>query len=212
MMYGSFKEYLSEAMDPVSKTAHLFDIDETLFAHDHNKLKIHVNDEHGKRVHSLTNQQFNTHKLHPGHSYDFSDFKSSAVFQQSARPIRKMIAKMKAIHKRNKNVEMVTARADLDDKHKFGRHLKKYGIDIGKIHVRRAGNLGSGPPALNKKAVIHGLIKANGYKKVHLYDDSHDNLDRFLELKQHHPDVQFHAHHIHHDPATGKVVVTTRSI
>lgn len=30
-----------------------------------------------------------------------------------------------------------------------------------------------------------------------------------LSLKDEHPDVQFHAHHVDHDPATGKVKITT---
>jgi hypothetical protein len=202
----------TESLDPSSKTLHAFDMDETLFGHDHNKLKIHVNDPSGKRVASLTNQEFNTHKLPPQHSYDFNDFKSSDTFNKSAKPIRKMIAKMKAIHKNNKNVEIVTARADMDDKEKFGHHLKKYGIDIGKIHVRRAGNLGQGNPGVQKKQVISDLIKKNDYKKVHLYDDSHSNLEHFKALKQDHPDVEFHAHHVHHDPETGDTTVTTTKV
>ena len=207
----SFTQF-SESLDPSSRTLHAFDMDETLFGHDHNKLKIHVNDPSGKRVASLTNQEFNTHKLPEHHSYDFSDFRSADTFNKSARPIRKMIAKMKAIHKNNKNVEIVTARSDMDDKEKFGRHLNKYGIDIGKIHVRRAGNLGQGNPGVQKKQVISSLIKKNGYKKVHLYDDSHSNLDHFKSLKQDHPDVEFHAHHVHHDPETGVTTVTTTKV
>ena len=209
---NSFKSFLEERLDPVSTTLVAFDIDETLFRHDHDKLKVHVNDASGKRVKSLTNQEYNSHKLPAGHSYDYSEFKSSDKFKQTAKPIRKMIAKMKAVHKNNKNVELVTARADFDDKQKFAHHLKKYGIDIGKIHVRRAGNLRGLAPPEAKKRVISDLIKKEGYKKVHLYDDSHENLNHFLSLKSHHPDVEFHAHHVHHDPVSGKVKVTTRKL
>ena len=206
----SFSEFIvEEKKDPSSDTAHFFDIDETLFAHDHNKLRVHVNDENGKRIQSLTNQEFNNHKLPKGHSYDFREFKSSDVFGQSAKPIRKMIAKMRAIHKNNKNVEMLTARSDLDDKKKFAHHMAKYGIDIGQIHVRRAGNLNM-KPAEAKKLIVSQQIAKNGYKTVHLYDDSHDNLDKFLSLKKHHPDVSFHAHHVYHDHKTGETQITTR--
>lgn len=208
----SFSEYLSEERkDPKSTTYHAFDIDETLFSHDHNKLKIHVKDKKtGRVVKSLNNQQYNTHKLQPGHEYDYSEFRSSEHFKKSSKPIRKMIAKLKAIHKNNKNVEMVTARQDFDDKHKFAKHMGKYGIDVNQIHVRRAGNINpTGHPAVNKAKVISGLIKDNGYKKVHLYDDSQSNLDHFLALKKHHPDVEFHAHHIDHNPSTGSVSIKT---
>jgi hypothetical protein len=208
----SFKEFVvEEKKDSESKTLHAFDMDETLFAHDHHILRVHVKDHHGNRVRTLSNQEFNTHQLPPGHQYDFGEFKSSEVFGRSAKPIRKMIAKLKAIHKNNKNVEILTARSDLDDKDRFAHHMKKYGIDIDKIHVRRAGNIGNQKPAEAKKQVMHDLITQNGYKKVHLYDDSHDNLEKFLSLKSKHKDVEFHAHHVAHDPKTGDVNITTKS-
>ena len=207
----NFKHFIVEKKDSTSNTLHAFDMDETLFAHDHKKLRVHVNDPYGNRVRTLTNQEFNSHKLPPGHGYDFSEFRSSDVFTKSAHPIRKMIARLKAIHKNNKNVEILTARADLDDKDKFAHHMRKFGIDTNQIHVRRAGNT-PGKPADTKAAVMSELIKKNGYKKVHLYDDSPDNLDKFLKLKSKHKDVEFHAHHAQHDPKTGSVKVTTRKI
>jgi len=207
-----FNQFIVEKKDPESDTLHAFDIDETLFAHDHNKLRVHVNDSSGNRVRSLTNQEFNSHKLDSGHRYDFSEFRSSDTFQQSSTPIRKMIAKLKAIHKNNKNVEMLTARGDLDDQPKFARHMKKFGMDIDKdIHVRRAGNLQGMKPAEAKAKVISELIKKNGYKKIHLYDDSLDNIKGMLKLKTEHPEVEFHGHHVEHDPETGQVKITKHS-
>lgn len=209
----SFLQFLKEddnegRKDAKSKTLHAFDMDETLFHHDDSKLKVHVNDEHGKRVHSLTNQEYNSHKLKPGHKYDYSEFRSTHVFKKSAQPIHKMIRKLKAIHKNNKNVEILTARSDLDDKKGFMNKLKGHGINTKKVHVRRAGNQ-PGNPGENKKKVLHDLIKKHGYTKVHLYDDSTDNLKHFKSLKADHPNVEFHAHHVHHDPATGKVTIKT---
>lgn len=210
----SFFNFLKEEQDrkdPKSKTLHAFDMDETLFAHDPDKLRIHVHNENGERVASLTNQEFNHYKLPAGHQYDFSDFKSADIFGQSAKPIGKMIGKLKAIHKNNKNVEILTARSDMDDKDKFGGHLAKHGIDINQIHVRRAGNIGKGTPAENKKKIISSLVKKHGYKKVHLYDDSEDNLKSFLELKQEHPDVEFIAHHVQHHGDHEKPEVSVKS-
>jgi len=205
----SFKQYLTEKKDPESDTLHSFDIDDTLFHHDPKGLRIHVLDPQGNRVRTLTSSEYNTHDLPQNHSYDFREFKSSDAFGQHARPIRKMLAKLKAIHKNNKNVEILTARSDLDDQKKFAHHMQKYGIDIGDIHVRRAGNL---PMKAHeaKAAIMHDQIKKNKYKKVHLYDDSEANLNAFLKLKKEHPEVEFHAHHVKHDPETGEVVVTTR--
>lgn len=205
-----FKEFLEEQVkDTKSKTLHAFDMDEVLFHHDHSKVKVHVKDPHGKRVESLTNQEYNSHKLKPGYHYDYSEFRSSKVFQKSATPIHKMIRKLKAIHKNNKNVEIVTARSDMDDKQGFMKTLKHHGIDPHDIHVRRAGNTGEKTPALAKHKVIGDLVKKHGYKKVHLYDDSKDNLEKFKTLKHDHPDVDFHAHHVEHNPKTGIVKVST---
>lgn len=207
-MLQSFNDFLSESKN---REYHAFDIDETLFAHDHNKLKVHIRDKKtGQHVGSLTNQEYNTHKLHPDHEYDFSEFRSSNTFRKSARPIKSMINKMKGLHERGKKVEMVTARQDFDNKHTFGHHMKKYGIDIYKMHVRRAGNVDPGSPSgPNKAKVISDQIQKNGYKRVHLYDDSQSNLDHFLGLKEKHPDVRFHAHLVQHDPKTNMVKIKT---
>jgi len=190
---------------------HLFDMDETLFAHDHHKLRVHVTDPSGNRVRTLTNQEFNTHQLPPGHKYDFSEFRSSDIFTQSAKPIRKMIAKLKAIQKNGGKTAILTARSDMDDKNKFARHMGKYGIDIDKTHVYRAGNL-EGKPADTKAMVVRDLMSKNGHKKLHLYDDSMDNLNGFLKLKKDYPETEFHAHHVAHDSKTGDVKVTTTSL
>ena len=206
-----FSQFITEAAPKQdSNSLHAFDMDETLFAHDHNKLRVHVVDQHGRKVRSLTNQEFNAHQLPPNHRYDFSEFRSSDVFTHSAKPIRKMIAKLKAIKNNGGKTAIVTARSDLDDQPKFARHMGKYGIDIGDTHVYRAGNM-EGKPADTKAAVISGLIHKDGHKKVHLYDDSIDNLNGFLKLKKEHPDVEFHAHHVQHDPETGNVTVTSTS-
>ena len=209
-MLPKFKEFLSETHDTDAGTAHFFDMDDTLFHHEQHKLRVHVNDQHGRRVRTLSNHEYNTHELPEGHHYDFGEFKSSDVFKESAKPIKKMINKLKAIHNNGGKTEIVTARQDLDDKDKFAHHLKKFGIDIDKIHVHRAGNL-KGKASDTKAQVIHDLISKHGYNKVHLYDDAPENLDKFLKLKSKHPEVEFHAHHVDHDPETGHVNITTRN-
>ncbi len=206
----SFKDFLIEKKESTSDTVHFTDMDDTLF-HYPKGLKIHVNDSEGKRVESLTNSQFNSHKLKPGHQYDFSEFRSAKKFGQTAKPIRKMIAKIKAIHKNNKNVEIATARADFDNKTEFAHHMKRFGLNIRKIHVRRAGNLGL-RPAEGKARVISDQIHKEGYKTAHLYDDAKSNLDAFLSLKKKHPGVTFHAHHVEYNPETDETKITTTTV
>ena len=205
-----FSTFLIEKTDAKS-VLHAFDMDEVLVHHDHNKLRIHVVDPYGNRVRTLTNQEFNTHKLPQGHKYDFSEFRSSDVFSKSSAPIRKMIAKLKAIHQNGGKTAIITARGDLDSQPHFAQQMKKYGIDIGQTHVYRAGNL-KGRTSDNKAIIVDGLIKKYGVKKVHLYDDSEENLNTFLKLKSKHPEVEFNAHHVEHNPKTEKVSINTRKI
>ena len=207
----TFVEYLDEAVKSKgsSKTAHYFDMDETLFHHDKKHLRIHVVDPHGERVRTLSNQEYNSHQLPDDHSYDFGEFRSSHTFSKSAKPIHKMIAKLKHLHRTKEHVEILTARSDLDDKDKFMHHLRKYGIDPEEIHVRRAGNLDGLPAHKAKATVVKDLISKHGYNQVHLYDDHPDNLKEFLKIQKDHPHVAFHAHHVQHNPETGEVKVQT---
>lgn len=204
-----FKNVINLTEEKNNKSIHFFDMDETLFTHDHNKLRVHVKDQNGKRTRSLTNQEFNTHTLPANHSYDFSEFRSSRTFIKSAKPIRKMIAKLKEIKNNGAKTAILTARADLDDQPKFAHHMNKFGIDIQDTHVHRAGNL-SGKPADNKAEVVRQLVKKHGYNKVHLYDDSEENLNKLLKLKKEFPEVEFHAHHVQHDSETDDVKITKK--
>jgi len=207
-----FKELILENVkEPNPRAIHYFDLDDTLFSHDNHKLRVHVLDQHGRRVRSLTNQEYNTHQLPDNHSYDYREFRNSDLFGETAKPIKKTLSKLKALQKNGHKVEILTARQDLDDKDRFAHHMKKFGVDIDQVHVRRAGNLpGKTPDA--KASVVRDAINRNGHNEVHLYDDSHENLNKFLSLKREHPEVEFNAHHVEHDPETGKVAITTRKV
>ena len=194
----SFSEYLIE------KSIHYFDWDDTL-SKPSDSVRVRVKDSQGKVVQHLKTHEFNDHKLEPGHSYDFGDFKSTKKF--SVKPIKNMVNKLKAIHKNGGKAEILTARSDFDDKHRFASKIKSgSGIDIKKVHVRRAGNLG-GPPHEAKAKIISAAIKKHGYSAVHLYDDSKANINSMLELKKKHPNVSFHGHHVEHNP-DGSIRVT----
>ena len=70
------EQYLERSKGTRKKsTAHIYDMDETLYGHDHSKVRVHVNDKSGKRIRS-EQSRFNTHKLDKdkGHKYDFSEF------------------------------------------------------------------------------------------------------------------------------------------
>lgn len=195
----SFKSFLIE--EESKGTLHSFDVDETLFK---TNARVHV--KHGdKHVTSLSNAEYNTHKLEPGHKYDYSEFTSAERFADDSLPIHKMLAKVKGIHKNisgspHHKIIINTARADMDDKDLYLSKFKKHGLPIEDIHVHRAGNdRGEGSVAEKKANVIRKQLQAKPYKKVHVYDDSTDNLEHTLQLSKEFPNTKFHAWHVQHD-------------
>jgi hypothetical protein len=204
--YGKINSAIFESTKGPGGSLHAFDIDGTLM---HTTAKVHVVNHKGERVESLSHDEFNKHKLPPSHHYDFSEFRSSDKFSHE-KPIRPMLAKLKAIHKASKSnpssrVIMATARSNFDDKEKFLNHWRKHGVDIDNVRVERAGNIESHHPIAEKKAeVIRHHLKSGNYREAHLYDDDKKNLHHFLKLKKEFPHINFHAHHVQSDGSTKK--------
>lgn len=186
----NFKIYLEEQS---GKGLTIFDIDETMFI---TKAKVKVVKD-GKVIKKLDNQQFNTYKKKAGEEYDFGEFKNAEVFNRTSTPIARMINKVKVILKnatrKGSKVIIVTARPNFDNKKLFLDTFRKQGIDIDKIYVERAGNLGSGPAAENKKIIFKKYLNQNIYKRIRLFDDAMSNLKIFLSLQKDYPDVSFEA-------------------
>jgi hypothetical protein len=192
----TFAQYLDEAAKE-GTGLHVFDVDDTLF---HTTARVKV--MHGDRqVDSLSNSEYNTHKLPAGHHYDFSEFRSAEKFDKESKPMTRMLNKMKAIHKNAKKtgskVIVATARADFDNKDRFLHAFRKHGVDIDNIHVHRSGNDTSEGTVAEKKArAISRELTAGGHRRATLYDDSVQNLNHFLRLKDKHPNVEFKAYHV----------------
>lgn len=176
---------------------HVFDVDDTLF-HTTAKVRVMKGD---KLVQTLSNSEYNTHKLPEGHHYDFSEFRSAEKFDTESVPNKRMIEKMRRLHDRSKEtggrVIINTARADFDDKDRFLDAFRKQNVDIDNIHVYRAGNTkGEGTVAEKKTAIIRDQLNNGNYSHVSLHDDSEQNLKQFLSLKDEFPNVNFIAHHV----------------
>jgi len=186
----NFKTYLEEQS---GKGLTIFDIDETMFI---TKAKVKVV-KNGKVIKKLDNQQFNTYKKKAGEEYDFGEFKNAEVFNRTSTPIARMINKVKVILKnatrKGSKVIIVTARPNFDNKKTFLDTFRKQGIDIDKIYVERAGNLGGGPAADNKKVIFKKYLDQKIYKRIRLFDDAMSNLKMFLSLQKDYPDVSFEA-------------------
>lgn len=195
----TFKDYLLEETGLGSLT--IFDIDDTLF---HTTAQIAVLKD-GKVIQKLSNQEYNTHKLNTGESYDFSEFRDAAKFYHESKPITRMLDKAKAILANSvKNplsrVVIITARANFDHKDQFLDTFRKHSFDIDKVRVERAGNIEDiSAPAVKKYVIIHNYLKTGKFDKVRLFDDAISNLTEFLKLRKVFPDVKFEAYLANHD-------------
>lgn len=199
----TFKSYLSEQVNGRGLT--VFDIDETLF-----KTSALVKVFKGEKlINQLDNQQYNTYKLKPGETFDYGEFRSAENFNKTSIPIWSMIKKANAIIRnatvRGSKVIIVTARANFDDKNKFLSTFRRYGIDIDKVYVERAGNLNLGSSAKNKRFIFHKYLRGGKYDRVRFFDDAMSNLTMFKALQKQYPGIKFEAYHVQHDGSIRKV-------
>jgi hypothetical protein len=203
-------ELLAERINhATARSLVIFDIDDTLL---HTTAKIKVVKD-GKPIRTLTNQEFNNYTLSPGEEFDFGEFRDADKFNRESEPIEPMIRKLKTImdHAKDATVIMLTARADFDNKELFLKTFKDLGIDMGRVHVHRAGNLpGDSIPAEKKAVWVRRYLDTNKYNHVRLYDDSMSNLRVFKSLKNEYPEVDFRAYYV--GPSGGTAVVERASI
>lgn len=191
-----FNEYLKEEAQFQDGGLTIFDIDDTLF---HTTAMITVNKD-GKPVNKLTNQEFNTYKLKPGESFDYSEFRSAKKFHES-KPITRMLEKAKSIIRNVQNnplsrVVVITARANFDNKNLFLQMFQKHGIDTNTVRIERAGNIDDVEDVAAKKyVIIYNYLNTKQFSRVRLFDDSMANLRTFLKLKTRFPGVSFEAYY-----------------
>jgi FMN phosphatase YigB (HAD superfamily) len=174
----------------------IFDIDDTLV---HTQTKVHVIKD-GQVVKSLNSHDFTHYKLQPGEEFDFGDFKNAKEFFHNSKPIIPMMDQLRRDIAVGNKVAMVTARADFDDKELFLDTFRKYGINMNKVHVYRAGNMSNKiQTEEKKKIIIRNLLNQHRYTKAIMYDDALPNLQSFVELKNEYQSTKFYAWHVSKD-------------
>ena len=171
----------------------IFDIDDTLV---HTQTTVQVIKD-GRAVKALNSHDFTHYKLQPGESFDFENFRNAQEFFNNSKPIIPMIDQLKHDINTGNKVVMVTARADFDDKELFLDTFRKYGVDMDRVHVYRAGNMNNKiQTEEKKKIIIRGLLDKTPYTKAIMYDDAVPNLESFVELKDEYPRTKFYAWHV----------------
>jgi hypothetical protein len=171
----------------------IFDIDDTLV---HTQTKVHVVKD-GRVTKELNSHEFTLYKLQPGEQFDFENFRNAKEFFTNSKPIIPMMDQLKQDIATGNKVVMVTARADFDDRELFLDTFRKYGVDMNKVHVYRAGNMtGKMQTEEKKKIIIRNLLDNGSYTKAIMYDDAVPNLESFVELKKEYPQTKFYAWHV----------------
>ena len=174
----------------------IFDIDDTLVNTD---TRVNVVKD-GKIIKQLNSHDFTHYKLAPGESFDFGAFKDAREFFTKARPIPGMIRQLKQDIATGNRVIMLTARSDFNDRDIFLDTFRRFGIDMDRVHVYRAGNLAiKAATEEKKKIILRHLLGKEHFDKLIMYDDSTPNLDAFLSLKQEYPWSKFYAWHVDKD-------------
>ena len=184
--------YILASVDSEIDTINFVDIDDTIFKTD---TRIRVIDKDGNVKKRLTTEEFDKYVLKPGESYDFSESLDSEIFYKTAKPIKNVLDKINDIlnNAKNNKIIFLTARADMNDKHKFLSVFKKYGIPVDNknlVYIERAGNLMLEAP-IAKRIIIEKYLSNGNYKKVRLIDDSERNLKEFLKLRNKYPNIKF---------------------
>lgn len=164
-----------------NKTLFIFDIDGTLF------------DTSARAM--IKNRMFNSVRyidqdhleqplqLELFEEMDFAEFRSAEIFANESVPKKNVMQQLQeniSKHPTSKTI-LLTARADLDCKKTFLHSLTKQGLDMSKIYVERAGNIGL-PTPIAKKSIIKKYLDQNSFTKVKMYDDQNKNLKAFLDL------------------------------
>lgn len=171
----------------------IFDIDDTLV---HTQTKVNVIKD-GQVVKELNSHEFTHYKLQDGEQFDFENFRNAHDFFHNSKPIIPMMNQLKQDIATGNKVVMVTARADFDDRELFLDTFRKYGVDMGKVHVYRAGNMTQKVQTEEKKKIIiRDLLNKGNYTKAIMYDDAEPNLQSFVELKAEYPKTKFYAWHV----------------
>ena len=186
-------DYEMRAQEFTPRKLVIFDIDDTLV---HTQTQVHVVKD-GQIVKSLNSHEFTHYKLQDGEQFDFGAFRDAKEFFDNAKPIIPMLDQLKQDIATGNKVVMVTARADFDDRELFLDTFRKYGVDMGKVHVYRAGNMtGKIQTEEKKKIIIRNLLNNGQYTKAIMYDDAVPNLESFVELKDEYPQTKFYAWHV----------------
>lgn len=184
------------------KTLVCVDLDETLFQHNYDLIKLYLRcKKTGEVIQTFTSREYREMGFNWAHDWgdstlDFRDWWSTETFKKTATPIPEMIALMNGYMGRpNTTVEILTGRHDFDDETEFAAFMASHHIDLSKIPIRKVGNdMTRGHIPSKKRDLLADLIEMEGYRQLVMYDDAEDNLAQLLLLSQAYPHLKTRGH------------------
>ena len=156
----------------IKTKAFVFDFDDTLAFTD---AKVHVLSPSKLIRKALTPQEFNTHKLREGESFDFSDFDRASLIL-NGKPT-KLIDLARDVFSEGHSVFILTARADQASS-AIAEFLKGFGVVAKEIHC--VGSENGGDIAKAKRKVLLSIIE--NFDKVWFFDDDARNIELAKDL------------------------------
>ena len=177
------------------KSLYVFDIDDTLFR---TSARARIVNTKGQ-VKYLSSEELKNYEFSADEKICFAEFRDSKKFAEESQPIESMIKIAQDCIKKTaegSKTILLTARADLDCKTKFLEYLNSSGLDINHIYVERAGNFSNLKTPEAKKQIISQYLGAQSYNHVYLYDDSLENIQSFISLKEFFPNIRLVPMHI----------------
>lgn len=157
----------------------LFDVDDTLIKSD---VKVHVI-KNGEVIKKLSSTEFNSYKLQPGESFDYSEFEDEDILNNRS-VFLKYWDTLQREYKNGTHIGILTARSNKD---MFYRFFKSNGITIKNELVFAISdpklNLKGNTIEERKAEVIKRLAKW-GYKTMVFFDDNEANLKTAKKLEK----------------------------
>ena len=156
----------------IKTKAFVFDFDDTLAFTD---AKVHVRNDVGRLVVSLTPQEFNEFQLHPEQVLDFSDFDKASLIL-NGKPT-KLIELATEVFREGHSVFILTARANQAGS-AIAQFLQGFGIVAKEIHC--VGSSDGGDIARAKRKVLLSVIE--NFDQVWFFDDDARNIELAQDL------------------------------
>ena len=81
----------------------------------------------------------------------------------------------------------------MDDRDVFLGVFRKHGIDVDKIHIHRVGSDApkADPAHVKKAAVVRRYLDSGLFTTVQMFDDSTNNITKFMSLQAKYPGIHF---------------------